>query len=352
MERFKIQIRLIGGVIILMMITYICKAQDPVFSQYDNNAAFLNPGKFSRFSKKTAAFNQRFQSSVDTQYNTSQFTFVLPIYQQKNYTERSNVNHLGGIGFSFLNDVSDGSFKTTSANISFAYNWKLDPKMQHMVSFGLSPGFIKLSVDLNDYTWGEQYREAGFDPNYTPGSIPDEDRATVFDVGFGTYWTFRNTELELNGIRNIDAGISLNHINSPNISTINNNKANLPVMVKMHASVYYALNEKLFTGIKLLYLHQQKNKRANIGGTFGANLEKSGDYISRIGKSEFGFILREFYFDAWVSTSKSFGLATTFDFTNYQLGFSYEPNYSTFSVVNKTGSAFELFLLVNLPDKK
>jgi len=329
-------------------------AQDAFFSLYENNPVYLNAAKIGRYTKKTFIANQRLQSSVSSsKYNTSQFTFVLPVYLQMNYAEKSHVNHKGGIGISVYNDNIGGAFKTTGANVNFAYNWLLDKTFKHLVSFGLYSGYEKLAVDYNNYTWGEQYDpELGYAPGTPAYAVPDYEKSTVFDVGFGVLWSFRNKLLELKGIRNVEAGISLSHLNSPGLSFVENSNANLSLAIKIHSSLYYSLSEKYFTGVKLFYIQQESNRRVNIGGTFGVNFEKSGNYISETGRNDASFILKEAYLDVWASENKSFGIGTNFDFSNYKIGFSFESNYSTFTVNNKLGTAFEISLQAGIPDFK
>ncbi|GEM_PF-3208022 len=340
------------GIILASTIINV-EAQDPLFSLYESNPVYINPGKVGRYRQKAAIFNQRFQSSTNSTYNTSQVTFILPIYLQGNYAEKSSINHDGGLGASIFNDVSNGAYKCTGGSISAAYNWRLDPNMKHLVSFGLTAGFMKVSADLSDYTWGEQYDDnEGFNGGTPAYSIPHGDRTTVLDAGFGAVWAFRNKLLKLKGIKSAEAGISLGHLNSPNISVASNNDVKLPIITKAYSHLYYAINEKYFTGVKILYLQQQSNMRTNLGAVFGVNFEKSGDYISESNNTTTGFILLESYIDIWMSANNSFGLALNLDFTNYKIGLAYESNYSTFSVNNKLGSAFELFLQANIPSAK
>ena len=81
-------------------ITSMIYAQSPVFSQYYTTAAYLNPALVGSESDITLGLNYRAQwNQLESPYKTVQFSYMHPLLEQGGRTR-----HMGGVGFSVLND--------------------------------------------------------------------------------------------------------------------------------------------------------------------------------------------------------------------------------------------------------
>ena len=331
-----------------MLIINISNSQDPIFNQFGNNPIYLNPAQISEYHYMTTFLNYRYESTINSNLNTAQFTYTHPYFVKGRKKDKSN--HLGSFGFSIYNDIAAQAFKTLGSNLSYAYKWRLDRKFLHNFSFGLSAGFINYSVDMSKLTWGEQFDSFnGFNPDIVATAVPSQPGTTVFDSGFGIHWYLVNPNRAKSGIKSAKAGISIGHLNNPNTSLVKGNETKLPRIFKFNSSFQYALDEKCFVGARSFLMTQNTYKQINAGVIFGINYELDPDYILRLHKYQYGFVMKEVMAILWARNG-SLGLTANFDFTNYRIGLSYDGNYSTFSELNMIAPAYEIAFMAVIPD--
>lgn len=323
--------------ILVVSISFICmvnaNAQDPVFSQFYNSTAYLNPALVGEEEDMQFNFAHRSQwSSLDFPYTTSQISLIIPYFTNKHVKPEG---HVGGIGVSFYGDeAGQGSnLRTYGGNTSFAYNLHLSNKSVNRITFGLQLGFIHKNIDVNKLEWGEQYNPFfGFDPTVLPAEINRIQNHTFFDISSGVLWRyFANSDQKK--IRSIYNGFSAGHLNHPDESLIDGNINKLPVLYKLHGGMVFALSEKASISANYLSLLQDRANQTNIGSFLSYKLPfdtrgQISDLISRVG--------------AWYRVQDSFIASIEFVSNNLQFGFSYDWNTSSLRYNNRGTGSFEL----------
>lgn len=184
-------------------------AQDPVFSQFYHNPLGANAAFAGNTSGPLFHINYRNQwPSFNNAYSTYAFS-----YSQFFSKVRS------GLGVRILHDqAGDGVLQTTSVHVAYSYRLKI--RNGYYVKGGMEAGLGSLFMDWDRFTFGD-----AIDPRIgpvSPGGVrfptaevaPDQFNRKYFDLGAGIL------------IYNKDyyAGISLQHINSADITFLSASK--------------------------------------------------------------------------------------------------------------------------------
>lgn len=165
----------------------IAVAQDPVFNQYLQSGAYLNPalaGTANTLDKDAAArvgLQYRNQWGRDIAFNTGLFQ----------YDQSIGVNY-SNVGLYVLNDVAgDGNFTTTQANAVYAYQTPFK-RGKWSAQYGLSLGYRNQGInaaklrfeDQIDYTQGTVRNTAEIIPSNRKGNADVGAGAVVFNEYF------------------------------------------------------------------------------------------------------------------------------------------------------------------------
>lgn len=313
--------------------TITIQAQDPVFSQFYNSGAYLNPALVGEEVNMQFNFAHRSQwGSLDFPYTTSQISLIIPYFYNKHSKPEG---HTGGVGISFYGDeAGQGSnLRTYGGNTSFAYNLHLSNKSVNRITFGLQLGFIHKNIDVNMLEWGEQYNPFfGFDGTVIPAELNRIRNHTFLDITSGILWRyFANSDRK--NIRSMYTGFSAGHLNHPDESLITGNVNRLPMLYKLHGGIVFALSEKASISANYLSLQQDQVNQTNIGSFLSYKLPfdtrgQMSDLISRVG--------------AWYRIQDSFIASIEFVSNNLQFGFSYDWNTSSLRYNNRGAGSFEI----------
>ncbi len=319
--------------IILFVASIKAQAQDPVFSQFYNSAAYLNPALIGEEENMLVNLAHRSQwGSLEFPYTTTQVSLIVPYFSDRHIKPEG---HAGGVGVSFYGDeAGQGSnLKTYGGNASFAYNLHLSNKSVNRITFGMQLGFIHKNIDRNKLQWGEQYNPfIGFDNTVTPAEINDIQNRTFLDISAGTFWRyFANSELKK--VRSIYAGFSTGHLNHPDESVLEGNKNRLPLLYKLHGGMVFALSEKASISANFLSQLQDQVNQTNLGSFLSYNLPfntggQMSNLVTRIG--------------AWYRVQDSFIASIEFLSNNLQFGFSYDWNTTSLRYNNRGTGSFEI----------
>lgn len=146
--------------------------QIPVFSQYMLNPYIINP----------AAAGIREEPRLFLHYRNQWMGFQDAPKTMAVSFETPLSNNKYGIGVQFQNDQSH-ILSNSAGRISYRYTLPFNGG--HLLGFGLYGGFMqrKINYDALDATAGED-----------PVLLSSEARGTVFDAGFGVYYTWKTLE--------------------------------------------------------------------------------------------------------------------------------------------------------------
>ncbi len=321
-----------NGKFLLTIFTFcfvlLSQAQDIHFSQMGRSSLNLNPAETGNFKADHRIIaNYRNQwASVTVPYKT--FSASYENIQKSPFKLPGNI----GLGLLFNSDVAgDGNFGTVQVKFSLAYHYSnlLDSTLD--LSVGVNVAYNQQSIDFNQLYFDNQYNGNQFDPNAQTNEVFSNEQFSFVDFSLG----FRARYL-LNKKWPIRLGLVFNHLNRPSQSfygeQINqlDGKFNTYLASDIYLSKYWTITPSFF------YYHQ---------GTFdelffGAMLEKE---LNNISFRTFNFGLINRMGDALIFR---FG----FDYQSFDIGFSYDYNYSSLKIASSGVGAFEvsvIYLLFN-----
>ncbi len=237
-------------------------AQDPVFSQFYAFPLGLNPAFAGNTEGGAVALNYRNQWPG---INQAYVTYAASFDQYFPYIN-------SGFGISVLaDDAGRGLYKTTDLGLYYAYNIRYNRHLNFRL--GVEAGYINSRIDWNRLVFLDQ-----LDPEFgalSPGGIPYPSNelppeggssASVIDVSMGL----------LMYSEKFYGGISLKHLNSPQISFLEINPDlldGLPLTFSIHAGAeldFLRIGRKgeVFIAPNAQFVKQGAFQQLNIGTIF------------------------------------------------------------------------------------
>jgi type IX secretion system PorP/SprF family membrane protein len=310
-------------------------AQDTHLSQYNYAPMELNPA--------LAGLNTcdyRVAVNARTQWNTISGGNTYSTFGASGdmaVGKATKFNSFAGIGLSLQSDIAGAtSFNITRADVSAAYHFMMDRRGNSSLSLGLQFGFNYRGFNPNKSTYDNQY-----DPvtgQYDP-SLPKETFARTsmiyVDAGAGLLYSvsFRRQK------DNLYLGISLNHVNQPNISWYSPGVYNgsggdkLYLKTTIHGGGSFPLGDKVWLMPNFMLLFQGPSQEYDFGSLVKL---KVGNNIS----STFFYLGAQFRapYDALI-------LQTRLDYKGFTAGFSYDINVSKLTPASQTFGAPELAIM-------
>jgi type IX secretion system PorP/SprF family membrane protein len=247
-------------IVLLLLLVYAPdgKAQDMHFTQFYSSPLYLNPA----FAGAGAC--SRLSTTYRNQWPGITKTYQSYLFSIDHYMTQYNL----GVGLLFASDVAgSGNLKTTTINPQLAYELAITHK--HVLRFGMQPGLGMRSINFDNLVFGDQIARGG-----NVATIENAKVGTVyFDIGAGmlfytkSYW----------------AGVTLNHMNTPEQSMLYDGISKLPMKFSLHGGYKYLLNEdepeeankKSITGA-LNYRNQQDFDQLDIGAYYAQNIFNLG----------------------------------------------------------------------------
>ena len=283
------------------------QAQDIHFSQYNASPLTLNPATTGLFQGDVRFIgNYRSQwSSVSIPFTTLSFSVDKPILKEK------TGNDIFGAGLQFYHDKEgDSEFGTTQLNFSLAYNKALNKRANHFISVGVQGGVAQRGINYSNLTFGSQVSENQYDPTLPTNEVFDQTSYFFFDVSYGIYWYYDNTDRF-----KAYAGYSMAHINKPNQSFYNGE--NIPLFTRntVHGGVIINTGGSIDFLPGFLYMQQGPHKQLSLGSFVRGAI---GGYGSATG----------LYFGLWYRANDALIPIIRLDHKNQSIGFSYDINIS------------------------
>ncbi|MBT6685743.1 MAG: PorP/SprF family type IX secretion system membrane protein [Bacteroidetes bacterium] len=307
----------------LIFATIMALSQDIHFSQFNASPINLNPSNCGSFPGDfRLVANQRNQwKSITTPYKT--FSTSL----DKNFKKLNIRKTFFGAGFLVNSDkAGDGEFGTTQVNLSFAAHYKLKKDSSAILSFGTGGNIFQYSVNYDNFTFGEQY-DGRFNSKLPTGEdfTKMQDNLLFFDVNVGL-----NLFLKFKRQNHGNIGISLNHINSPNVSFFSNENSIARKFV-FHGNASLKL-EKRFTLLPGFFIQNQNSlNEINIGSLVKYNLNN--------------ILVHSIYFGGYFRWKDALIVHFGLDYKDIKLQFSYDVNLSRLRSVSNGRGGLELSLI-------
>lgn len=224
-----------------------------------------------------------------------------------------------GIGLGFVAENQGViEYKKNSFNVNAAYHKALDFQGEHVLSVGAQLGFLQNSVGYENVTFMDQFDGTGF--NLPTAEDLPANSINSLDFGVGVHYQYAREE-DL-----VSAGISMFHMNSPDISFGNNDETTLDetknqLYRKYVGHFYYQalINRDLTLTPRIIAKVQGPNQLAMIGST--ARIRMSGQNENAV---HFGIFLQAGKtFDATFKPHTT-SLLVGYEFNAFNIGLSYD----------------------------
>lgn len=319
----KINITIIGLILLVGIININATAQDIHFSQFYASPLSLNPAETGFFEGNWRATNSfRTQwSAIGEPFNTTAFAVDKP-FRMKN-------NNLG-LGILFINDQS-GSSKLNINKIYLSLNYIKTIEEKHTIGIGLQAGYVVKSFALNNITLPSQYNPVSgqFDSSM-PNNLDDwAENINYSDINFGLNYSRKFNNVTTKG------GISLFHINFPQVSFLRGDNT-LPMRIAIHGTADISLHESYYARPSFISMHQKSTRNLVFGGSFHYILPENS-------------MLEEIYAGVYTRTSLNNFDASIFtvgiNMYEFLIGFSYDVNISPLAQASNMRGAFEISII-------
>ncbi len=223
----------------LVLLAFMVKAQDPVFSQFNLNKNYLNPAYAGYSEDLSAGINHRIQwSNIPGKFNTTTFNANMGCGQGRVGFALAGYDHVEGEG---LLRTKNGALQI-SVNIpgKLARWWgKKLYRRKFITSGGLSVAVGQKSIDWSKLTFSDQYSPyQGYlnQPSVASGFASTSN--TIFDVSAGL-----KTQAQINKRGSyVSFGGAVFHLNKP-VETFFDSDNRLPIRYTYHFFTYFQLKK-------------------------------------------------------------------------------------------------------------
>ncbi len=346
MRKIKLHFFCISFLLVIQSIN----GQDAIFSDLLSNKILLNPAL-------APTLNGPIAFQLNYREQGASISDGLPI---RTFLADANLNFksLGtdkmSVGFSFMNDIGGlGHINSKIGQINFAYLKKISGKYskigEHFLSFGTQLGAGQRTVSWDRFWFGNQFnREYGYvDKTISSGEESVESNETgissVFaDINSGLLW-YANYSSKFSA----RAGISLYHLNTPNISFLKNKEDNLKMRTNFHAGFNLEISKEVNINPIIIFMTQGKSNQMIFGSKIGISNQDFSEAAMNIG-----------LFSRMVSNNENFGMEAiiitlNIDYNNLKFGLGYDITTSSLSKYNNSRGAWEFFFASFLvPEQK
>jgi len=291
-------------------------AQDPVFTQFYAAPVLINPA----FAGSVGA--ARIGVGYRNQWNGNNYKLSTSYVAADNWFESIN----SGLGLSLTNQKEAlTNYNFTQINLSYAYQVKLSKKITFFP--GISFGYGGRYYNFQNLILGDQIND--FNGNIDPVSgdpFIGNEKVNFFDVSVGGVFYMKHAWL----------GLSLKHLNKPNISFLENETLPLPILFSLHGGYQFILNsndkdsflpEDSFLFLTFNYFDQAAYNRLDLG----AEIELSHFYIGLIASSQLVETVSDS--DFLLSINPLIGL----QIKSFKIGLSYDFPVSSIGNIGGTG---------------
>ncbi len=322
-------------ILVLLFSSLYSWAQDPHFSQFFASPLTLNPaytGKFNGLWR--LAVNHRDQwPTIPKAYVTTSASFDFPIL--KNFIPAGDVF---GIGISGLSDASaDNILRLNYGSLSLSYHRKLDEEGYNTIGAGFQGSYSSSTLDVNRLTFEDELTRNGFASGTSAeyhSANPIGTSTSYFDFNAGVLYSGSS-----NGINNYYAGVSMYHINRPQVSFRQNSNLYsawyLTNRFSVHAGGSFPISDKVGVNISAIEQIQNSATESVIGGALSLKANDVEDNPTYI------------YGGAWVRLNDAVIPYLGLEFNGMKIGLSYDVTISDLRTANegKGGAEFSIIYI-------
>ncbi len=329
----SLKMKKISFVVCLIFISVLTKAQDPHFSQFFASPLTLNPaltGKFDGQIRLAADYRNQWPS-ISNAYITESGSVDMSILKKK------LGNNVLGIGFSGLSDQSaNGALNLNYGSASISYHQALDGTGYNTLGVGFQGTYSSLSIDQSKLVFEDQILSGG---SPTQEVFTNGTNKNYFDMAAGILFSGST-----DGLNNYYAGISMYHINTPDIGfytrSAGTNNATSGFLLKPRTTVHAGALKPLTDNLKLvasgIVQLQNDATEALLGAAICANVNNSSiDNDDDV----------NVYLGSWVRLGDAIIPYASLEFSGLRIGLSYDVNTSRLKTASQSKGGIELSLI-------
>ena len=329
-----------------LLITTKAEAQDPRFSQFYASPLNLNPaltGVFEGQWRVVANYRELYASILDDNpYRTISASF--------DYRYRVMQGDYLSFGVSALRDeVGIANFSRTRGNFSLSFLKQLGGGSryssydQYLVA-GAQIGVGQRGFDFGNLWFSQQFNteQAVIDLGSSSGeNFPSQKTDAYLDFNAGILWY---AVFEEN--RSIYFGGAYHHLNTPNISFLENSDEVLPAKWVGHVGGELPFNDQLSILPAVAVMGQNQSFSTTVGANFRYTNKDWREVAIRAG----GWVHLANKLDSGMDID-AFIVSAILEMERWNLGISYDITTSTLATANNSRGAFELSLIYTHPEK-
>jgi type IX secretion system PorP/SprF family membrane protein len=301
----------------------ILKAQDSHWSQYNSSPQNLNPAQTGLFDgdwRIAGNYRNQWASVANVPFNTYSFSGDRRLKTAKPRT------YAPALGLLINSDKSgDSKLKSTQIYVSAAYIKKLNKDSTHFLSIGVQPGITNKNFNSTTISFDEQFDGSKYNPGLSSGENIPSNSLTYFDVGAGAAYYWQKTSRQ-----KLNIGFSAFHLNKPKQSFYDNGSSKLDVKYNISGIAEIPLAERFGILPSVLYQRQGEHKEL-LMGLFGKY------YFTNIDQLTTALSL-----GAFVRTKDAYAVMLNMEYQRFNVGLSYDVNYSKLTAATNNRGAFEL----------
>ena len=300
------------------------RAQDQHFSQFFASPLNLNPalaGSYEGSFRVGAIYRDQWRAVLDNPISTygvgGDLRYAIP------FTDKKNPDY-ASVGFQFYGDnAALYDLNTNQLSMFFAYHKALDKRTRQYLGLGFQLGLAQKNINYEDLQFGDQFN------NLNAFDLETSEVLPVNNFAYGDYSLGLHYTITPSDFFNLNAGFSLAHFHTPNISffrnEINTNpdlvqENELPMKYAAYVNTEFRVSQQLRVSPRALFLKQGPHMELNAGTGFRIARNEAAKQAFHVGaflrpvKDVSGFTL-----DALI-------ILAGFEYDNMLIGFSYDLN--------------------------
>ncbi len=342
---------LLNCVIGVLLSMPLVKGQDIHFSQFYMSPLNLNPaltGVMNCNTRFIANYRNQWGAILGANaFNTYSASFdkKIPVGKYDYF----------GVGGTLWGDVAgEADFQTLQARLSGSYSRRMggDRELAHYLVFGADAGFGQRSIDFLKLRFGTQHDgQGGFNPDLASGENLARDNFIFADVSAGLLWF-----TVLNKYNNFYAGVAAHHLNSPDVSFLQDSLVPIYTRYTGHAGGEFAVagnSISLVPGV--VVFKQGPSFLLNVGTSVKFTLSQDDYSANSFQVGIWTRLVNNYTFTGGDNGTSSSSLgadaiifSTKFEYNNFGIGFSYDWNVSDLRAASNGNGAFEFSLVYTI----
>ncbi len=317
--------KILIAVTVCVVLSNLCGAQDPNFSQFFSSPLTLNPaltGKFDGVIRVAGNYRNQWPT-INNAFVTKTVSVDFGVLKNR----LAEIDQLG-IGILGVTDrAGDGILVTNYAGLSLAYHKGLDENGMHQIGAGFQGTYVGKRLDVSKVDFEDELTPLGFTGITNEIFTSQQISVDYVDINAGLLYSGST-----NGYNNFYIGASMYHINRPKESFQGGDyllaaRTTIQAGGKVPIGSYNALH------IAGNHSVQAKAHNTTIGAAFSYNVNNTDVNPTNV------------YLGAWYRFKDAMIPYIGLEYNNLLIGMSYDANTSSLKTASNSRGGMELSLI-------